>query len=365
LGHILEVSPDARFVCEKCGKPLIEAAPRAALRSASPGLLVSGGLAIAGVCLIGGGMALTHSGSMPAHASGMAPASQATRAAVAAQAVREAATPLTGAQAPTPAQTTSPMPASPTQAAQLDATRPLPGEGTGAGMNGAKPQQAVLTQAAFIQAFPPAASPFSPAVTIPLGRATQAQVEMLQHRLPLARVIPTPSPDDIALARAKQQAALAKLAQDKLAQDKLAQDKLAQEKLAQEKLAQEKLAQQQAAARAPQPAANPPAPIERAAFAEPTGITRAFSPRVIAGGHPMFPHSYADEDRTGSVTVRCTIDTSGAPANCGVERSEGGDDFGRSVLKWLDSGRVRFAPILRNGAPVAESHSWQIAFQLK
>jgi hypothetical protein len=41
---------------------------------------------------------------------------------------------------------------------------------------------------------------------------------------------------------------------------------------------------------------------------------------------------------------------------------DGGSAFSAAVIKWVNSGRVRFAPILRNGQPVAETHQWAVSF---
>jgi hypothetical protein len=63
------------------------------------------------------------------------------------------------------------------------------------------------------------------------------------------------------------------------------------------------------------------------------------------------------------VTVSCRIETSGSPVGCRVLSVHGGAVFGTAVKSWLGSGSVRFAPILHNGQPVAETHQWTVNFQ--
>jgi hypothetical protein len=103
-----------------------------------------------------------------------------------------------------------------------------------------------------------------------------------------------------------------------------------------------------------------PAPAA-AAPAKQGGITTAFVARPVSGGAPTYPVAY--EDRTGHVTVRCHIGTNGFPSGCRLVSVRGGNEFGNAVLDWLDSGRVRFAPILHNGVAVAETHEWTLNFQ--
>jgi hypothetical protein len=46
-----------------------------------------------------------------------------------------------------------------------------------------------------------------------------------------------------------------------------------------------------------------------------------------------------------------------------VVASQGGVGFNNAVMSWLRSGQVRFAPILRNGEPTSEVHSWSMTFE--
>jgi hypothetical protein len=103
-----------------------------------------------------------------------------------------------------------------------------------------------------------------------------------------------------------------------------------------------------------------PAPAQVAAAPAPSGPSRGFSPRAIAGGAPVYPDS---TDSLGRVTVSCRIETDGSPVGCRVLNVHGGAAFGTAVRSWLGSGSVRFAPILHNGQPVAETHQWTVNFQ--
>jgi hypothetical protein len=104
------------------------------------------------------------------------------------------------------------------------------------------------------------------------------------------------------------------------------------------------------------PAAAPPAP------AAPKGDSRPFHAIPLSGGAPDYPDAYADEGRAGAVTISCTIQSSGYPAGCRVVGVQGGSAFSGAVLKWLGSGRVRYAPIVHDGAPVSETHQWVVSF---
>jgi hypothetical protein len=94
----------------------------------------------------------------------------------------------------------------------------------------------------------------------------------------------------------------------------------------------------------------------------PRGEDHPFHAIPVAGGAPNYPDAYADEGRPGAVTISCTIQASGFPAACHVVSVQGGSAFSGAVLKWLGSGRVRYAPILRGGQPVAETHQWVVSF---
>jgi hypothetical protein len=61
--------------------------------------------------------------------------------------------------------------------------------------------------------------------------------------------------------------------------------------------------------------------------------------------------------------VSCLITESGAPSGCHVVSAQGGVGFSNAALGWLRSGEVRFRPILRNGEPTSEEHSWSMSFE--
>ena len=82
----------------------------------------------------------------------------------------------------------------------------------------------------------------------------------------------------------------------------------------------------------------------------------------MSGGGPKYPAAYEDSGTPGAVTISCMIQASGFPAGCHVVNVQGGSAFSGAVLKWIGSGRVRFAPILKNGEPVAEQHEWVVSF---
>ena len=118
-----------------------------------------------------------------------------------------------------------------------------------------------------------------------------------------------------------------------------------------------------AMAAAPHPA--PPA-IKPAPVAAPVPIAqlpdRAFDPRPVTGGAPAYPDDYVHRHPAGRVTVSCTIAANGQPAGCRALQVAGGKEFAGAALAWLRSGQVRFAPIVRHGAAVAETARWTLAF---
>jgi len=123
-----------------------------------------------------------------------------------------------------------------------------------------------------------------------------------------------------------------------------------------------------AAAPAPAPAPPPPRVVTRAAPpAAPrqvaSGPNRGFSASPISGGAPPYPTELENDARRGEVTVNCRIETDGTPAGCHVVAAKGGAPFKGAVLSWLNSGRVKYAPVIRNGQPVAETHQWSLQFE--
>lgn len=101
-------------------------------------------------------------------------------------------------------------------------------------------------------------------------------------------------------------------------------------------------------------------PLAPAASATPAD--RPFSTHVLQGGQPEYPAIYT-ESRPGSVTVRCKIETNGAPSDCELVHQSGGSSFGQSVQNWLRFGHVRFAPIIADGHPVSRVQTWTVTFK--
>lgn len=181
-----------------------------------------------------------------------------------------------------------------------------------------------------------------------------------------------PAPPTGASARAPAEAAAAALAPAAAEKARLADLADARQKKLQAAADKAKAAQTEATPRpavvlaatnaAPRPAPPPAALPQPKPHAEPGGITRPFSSRPVAGGSPEFPDSDFYAGKTGQVTVSCRIQETGYPSGCTVLSAKGGLAFKSSVMKWLDSGRVRYAPILHNGQPVAETHEWIVQF---
>jgi hypothetical protein len=102
----------------------------------------------------------------------------------------------------------------------------------------------------------------------------------------------------------------------------------------------------------PPPAPPPPAPRPEH---EP-------SLEAVSGGRPAYPTDYVRDGRAGEVSITCMILASGEPQNCRVSDYIGGRRFAEAVVKWLNTGIVRFEPARRDGTPVAEERHWHITF---
>jgi TonB family protein len=109
---------------------------------------------------------------------------------------------------------------------------------------------------------------------------------------------------------------------------------------------------------APTPAAAAPA-TTAPALTEPRLPDRPFSIIPIAGGSPRYPAALAADGRPGDVTVDCRIGTDGRPSHCRVVKSTA-VPFSAAVLDWLKSDTLRYAPIVRNGEQIAETHRWSV-----
>jgi hypothetical protein len=121
----------------------------------------------------------------------------------------------------------------------------------------------------------------------------------------------------------------------------------------------------------PQPQARPPStsqPTAQQAVAVPAApppappADREPSLQPVAGGRPAYPTDYVRDGRAGEVSITCVIQASGEPQNCRVSDYIGGRRFAEAVVKWLNTGTVRFEPAMRDGHPVAEERHWHIAF---
>jgi TonB family protein len=88
-----------------------------------------------------------------------------------------------------------------------------------------------------------------------------------------------------------------------------------------------------------------------------------FNAVPVAGGSPDYPDEYADNGQSGQVTVSCTIQATGFPTACHIVGVQGGRKFSAAVLRWLDSGRVRYAPVRRGGQPIAATEQWALKFK--
>jgi TonB family protein len=365
----LQVPLESQFVCPQCGKPL--SVPPPVKRAFTPGAtLIISVLVVIGAGSFAAGALLNRPAAPPAFAT------------AAAHAAIPAVVP------PRPAAAPASVPSPPASAAVVTAPPPaLPPPVT------APPKAAphVTAPAVTVWAAPVAPTPAPvpprpvppPAVTpraqtappVQLAMAQTPATAQLQAQLQAqarlqadaARQAARQAEQDkraaAAQAAAQKQKLLQLQAQDQKRRALLAKAQAdAQARAAAQAAAARQAGQQAAPARlaaqqdAPKPAPPPPAPKH-------TGETRGFSSVPIEGGTPAYPDAYESDGRTGRVTVSCTISTSGSPGGCRVVASEGGVGFNNAVLGWLRSGRVRFAPILRDGKPQTETHSWSVNFQ--
>jgi Meckel syndrome type 1 protein len=186
----------------------------------------------------------------------------------------------------------------------------------------------------------------------------------VRFRVPILHGRPAPGPQSWAVTIEEPQAALAEARRRARAQEDAASAPPAAS------VAPAPVASPpQAVAELPAPPPARPVPLVQPALSRqvlPGPAARAdrgFSARVVRGGAPEFPKAYEDEARSGTVTVRCTIEENGAPTGCDVLEQTGGQSFGRAVSRWLGSGRVRFAPIVAGGQPVSQVHTWTVTFR--
>lgn len=90
-------------------------------------------------------------------------------------------------------------------------------------------------------------------------------------------------------------------------------------------------------------------------------VDRPFVPTPLRGGAPAYPAALAADGRPGRVMASCMIMPDGRPRDCTASSARGSGLFEASVLTWLQSGGVVFAPILRDGQAVQERQSWQVS----
>jgi hypothetical protein len=305
------------FVCPKCGKPLFDG-PAAQGRTAQRAVLI--GVAVvtltAGGFIIGRGLVVGPPAQTPEPAQMIRPASVASVAA-APQATPPGTPPTT---TPAPAPLAQPAaPSTPQPASNLAVAAP---------------------------ASQPTAMPSPPRITPALAALTPQPVPSV------VAAAPAPPPASQATRPVPQKVALLTPSRPITEKPPAA--------------APPQLVPPPTAAPAPPPkpqvVLSTPTPPRAAEPAAPRGDDRPFHAAPVAGGAPVYPHAYEEDGRAGSVTISCTIQTSGFPSGCRVLNVQGGSAFSAAVIKWVSSGRVRFAPILRNGQPVAETHQWAVSF---
>ncbi|HTZ71212.1 MAG TPA: energy transducer TonB [Acetobacteraceae bacterium] len=331
-GVVLRVPTDGLFVCSHCGRPLTEASERGWNRNLVIGAVVGGGLALTGIAMSGAAMMWTDRPSTP-NVTWVAPAK------------RVAPPPVVTQRASPPVQSTT--------ASAMNSAAPVPA------MAG-QPGVAAKPVAVAVAAPPP---PTVVAVGSEGVAAGVRTVIMVPRSAGMVRFRASPKPDmDDPAIRAAQ------LAQANADAEKLRQ---AQAKMQAAQLAAAQLAAKQAhPAVATALAAPVAAPVVKASLTPPppahASLDRLFVARPISGGAPPFPRMVDDSTlHGGSVRVSCRIETDGAPDDCGIVGGTAEAPFRESVLRWLGSGRVRFAPILRGGVPTAETHQWSVQFNLE
>ncbi len=383
--QLLQIPMGNQFVCPQCGKPLAEpASERRAI--SSPVMLICCGLVAAGGALFAIGSVIGPPAPAAAGRPGPAPAGLANVAAPGAPmhtddvAVETAVPPAAASAAPgygalseTAKETPLPrgsiaranisgepgseVPPATIRLAMMqrpakDEARPTP---TPAPALVQRPSPAVVQRLSQGASAPPVHAP------APAPAQTQLQAQALEHATLAKQARAAESARRAKAAQqADQQKMLAQQAEDERSRVETQHIEAQAEEAANQRL--EAARAEQAALEARQRQAAEARKIAVAA-ALPKGPTRGFSPHVVAGGAPGYPADFESEGRIGHVTVSCLITQNGTPRGCHVMSSQGGAAFDRSVLGWLGSGQVRFAPILHDGAPQAEEHSWTMNFE--
>jgi protein TonB len=387
----LQVPAEGNFVCPQCGKALSDPPANAGRGGVRLAVVTGGSLAAAGAMLFLAGMFLGGRGISPPIGTTELAASTTTRpmqppAPPAPASVHEdnPAPKATVDRDVPPPPAAVPLPAA--HAVQADAAAPQVATGAAA-QTGAQPPTpgavapnpvvppaihlAMIEQARSLPPAPAVAPPQSVAPKpddLAQTRRAQAQAEQAKRAQAQAeqakkvKALADQARKDKALADAKRARQDALDAEREEAEARAAQDEAAKERAAQDEAARQR-AEQEAAAKPPPvvvAVAQPPAPKPAAA---PAGPSRGFSTSPVAGGAPPYPAELENDGRSGSVTVACRILEDGHPSGCRVVSARGGEPFKGAVLGWLNSGRVRYAPILHGGKPVAETHQWSVQFQ--
>jgi TonB family protein len=400
------VPAGARFVCSYCGSKLVEHDAQKRRIGMRTGMLVGGGMGTAGLAMFAIGYFL---GNPPAPADHVAephaktaPMAAPVRSASATQPAQVAA-PQIAADARQPAATVSPAvppavastisivaqpPAAPqpivapvtaTLAADKNAPPPLPQPVPGPMFHSppaasspapvvavVRPTVTVQPRAAKLQTSRAAMTPVAPRLVFAMAERPVAKAKPPAPQVPVSPAPRAQVSTDTANAAAIASAHLSALLATPQAVAPTSPSSPPSQAPAAAPAPSSPEADRLNQAEAAKMAAPPPAP-QKVAIIEPpapaaVGPTRGFAPRAIQGGVPSYPAAYEGGDRTGHVTVKCRIEANGSPTGCQVVASHGGKAFDQSVLHWLGGG-VRFAPILHNGQPTAETHQWNVDFQ--
>jgi len=361
-GHAVRVPADGNFVCPQCSKPLVAAEERQRRSPLVVGALAGGGMALVGSVLFAAG---TFMGSGSGTAAQLPPghAQVANAGAPSSPPMQLAMTEVRSTPKPAAPIVVSDVPGVPAQAPVVTVPTPAAAANT--------PKVAVPDLAVEVSV---GEHHFTP-----LSHAADTKVAMLDSGVAARQVVPPPAPETApprpgALSSEAQSAAKAMAEEQRRQQLAAKADAARQEREATEKriadardaaakLAEERARLTQKAAPQPQRLAMAqPAPTTAPAPHASAGVNHPFAAVAITGGAPEYPELYDEANRTGHVTVSCRIERDGSPHNCQVVNTQGGAAFGKSVMKWLASGRVRYQPVVRDGAPVAETQQWNVNF---
>jgi protein TonB len=85
-------------------------------------------------------------------------------------------------------------------------------------------------------------------------------------------------------------------------------------------------------------------------------------PRVLNWTDPPYPEQARQQGVEGTVVVRLTVRTDGAPSDVRVSKSSGHAALDDAAVAHVR--RARFAPALKDGEPVATSITFRVKFRL-